>query len=212
MRTSHLPGEDTQGDTYGKTNVMTKAPKAVLTAEQWADAALEALGRGGVAAVAVEPLARELGVTKGSFYWHYPNRKALLHAAVALWEVRGTEEVITRVVQAPTPRRRIERLFSEAFSGELETSIYFGLQEASDDPQVALVLRRVTERRTGFLKQCYLELGLSESEATRYALLAYSAYLGTLHLRHETPETFLSVGLQEYVSLVIHTLIPPATS
>jgi AcrR family transcriptional regulator len=191
---------------------MTNAPKAALTAEHWAEAALKALGRGGVAAVAVEPLARELGVTKGSFYWHYPNRKALLHAAVALWEARGTEEVITRVVQALTPRRRIERLFSEAFSGELETSIYFGLQEASDDPQVALVLRRVTERRMAFLKQCYLELGLSEPEATRYALLSYSAYLGTLHLRHETPEAFLPVGLQEYVDLVIHTLIPPEAS
>ena len=48
--------------------------KKTLTAEDWARAALEAIAEDGVTAVAVEPLARSLGVTKGSFYWHFANR------------------------------------------------------------------------------------------------------------------------------------------
>ena len=53
-----------------------------LSRERWASEALKAMARGGVAAVAVEPLARALGVTKGSFYWHFKNRDALIAAAL----------------------------------------------------------------------------------------------------------------------------------
>ena len=55
---------------------------ARLSAEDWAQAALDQIAEQGVASVAVEPLARRLGVTKGSFYWHFPSREALLVAAL----------------------------------------------------------------------------------------------------------------------------------
>ena len=72
-----------------------------LTAEAWAAAALDAMAAGGLDAVAVEPLARRLNVTKGSFYWHFPNREALLKAALALWEQRETVDVVS--YPAPWP-------------------------------------------------------------------------------------------------------------
>src|SRR3546814_7480606 len=82
---------------YGYTVAMmsiTTAPaaekperKGRLSAEDWAQAALDLIAEHGVAAVAVEPLARRLGVTKGSFYWHFQSRDALLQAALARWEV-----------------------------------------------------------------------------------------------------------------------------
>lgn len=60
-----------------------RAPR--LRAVDWAQAALDVVATDGVNAVAVEPLARKLGVTKGSFYWHFPSRDALLHAALERW-------------------------------------------------------------------------------------------------------------------------------
>jgi len=63
-------------------------PRQNLTADDWAAAALEAMASSGIEAVAVEPLARSLGVTKGSFYWHFPNREALMRRALELWSVR----------------------------------------------------------------------------------------------------------------------------
>ena len=57
-----------------------------LSADDWANAALDLIAEQGVASVAVEPLARRLGVTKGSFYWHFPSREALLVAALERWE------------------------------------------------------------------------------------------------------------------------------
>ena len=57
-----------------------------LSADDWAREALDQIAEQGVASVAVEPLARRLGVTKGSFYWHFPSRDALLQAALERWE------------------------------------------------------------------------------------------------------------------------------
>ncbi|MFC7482437.1 TetR/AcrR family transcriptional regulator [Luedemannella flava] len=71
-----------------------------LTTEDWIDAALAAIAEGGVPAVAVEPLAARLGATKGSFYWHFANRDALLDAALARWEARTTTEVIEEITGA----------------------------------------------------------------------------------------------------------------
>src|SRR3546814_6866850 len=81
------------GYTAPMTKAMTKTDKpARLSAEDWAQAALDVVAESGVAAVAVEPLARRLGVTKGSFYWHYPSREALLEAALSRWEAYEQEE------------------------------------------------------------------------------------------------------------------------
>ena len=65
-----------------------------LNAETWERAALEAIAELGLPGVAVEPLAKKLGVTKGSFYWHFADREALLHAALKRWEKRSTDDVI----------------------------------------------------------------------------------------------------------------------
>src|SRR4051812_6560246 len=62
---------------------------ASLGREDWLRAARLALHRGGPDAVRVEPLASALGVTKGSFYWHFADRTALLEALVAEWEEEG---------------------------------------------------------------------------------------------------------------------------
>ena len=56
---------------------MPRETKNVLSANDWAEAALSAIAARGIEGVAIEPLARELGVTKGSFYWHFANRNAL---------------------------------------------------------------------------------------------------------------------------------------
>src|SRR5688572_23444507 len=91
-------------------------PKQNLSAGTWAAAALDAMAAGGVDAVAVEPLARSLGVTKGSFYWHFANREALIKAALDLWEQRETVDVIAGLENEPDAYLRIVNLFKRANS------------------------------------------------------------------------------------------------
>ena len=78
-----------------------------LSADDWAQAALDLVAEDGVHAVAVEPLARRLGVTKGSFYWHFPSRDALLRAALERWEQVELDEVFAQLEAITDPRLRM---------------------------------------------------------------------------------------------------------
>src|SRR5215469_9908618 len=72
-----------------------------LTRDDWITAALASIADGGLAAVGVEPLAARLGATKGSFYWHFKNRDALLEAAIGRWEKETTTDVAARSQRPP---------------------------------------------------------------------------------------------------------------
>jgi AcrR family transcriptional regulator len=158
-----------------------------LAAEDWEAAALDAIAAGGVEAVAIEPLAERLGVTKGSGYWHFASRDDLLRRALERWEQRDTEGVIAALEPIADPRRRLEELFRRAMRFPAGPSLYTALFAAAAHPVVGPVLARVTARRIEYLRGCFGELGLPAEEAHHRALLAYATYVGLLHLGREAP-------------------------
>ena len=171
-----------------------------LTASDWVDAAYSAIAEDGVGSVAVEPLARRLGVTRGSFYWHFKDRGALVEAALERWERESTEAAILATRSIPDPLERFVRLAEEAFdeaprdgdaSGadvSRRRAFELAVSDAADDPVVRPFLRRVTERRIGYIEECYRALGLPEEEAGHRALMAYAAYAGTVRLFRDVPD------------------------
>lgn len=180
-----------------------------LSSEDWADAALDAIAEGGVEAVAVERIARALGVTKGSFYWHFANREALLAAALDLWERQQTEDVIARAEMEHDARRRIHRLFRNANGTKRAGQLYLAFAAAANDPLVGPVMKRVNNRRIQFMVDCYLAMGLDFAEARQRAVLAYSVYLGTLQMRRDAPETIpAGPEFEEYMDYISMVLIP----
>jgi AcrR family transcriptional regulator len=175
---------------------------------EWVDAALKALADGGVAALAVEPVAVRLGTTKGSFYWHFANRAELVTAALAEWEQRYTERVIADLAELPDPVDRLHGLFGRAFRGELTGAIDAALLADAASPLVAPVLERVTRRRLGYLRETYAAMGLPPDRAASRALLAYTTYLGLFSLRRAAPNEVTDAGL---VSALEPLLAPPPT-
>lgn len=171
-----------------------------LTAGDWVDAAYFAMAEDGVGSVAVEPLARRLGVTRGSFYWHFRDRRALVEAALERWERESTEAVISATRSIADPLERFVRLAEEAFDeaprdddasgGDVSRRRAFELavSDAADDPVVRPFLRRVTKRRIGYVEECYRALGLPPEEAGHRALMAYAAYAGTVRLFRDVPD------------------------
>lgn len=181
-----------------------------LSADSWADAALDLIAEQGVAGVAVESLARRLGVTKGSFYWHFQTRDALLEAALKRWETRDIEGLIREADRIADPRERLVDLFRRT-SREMRTHvIYSALLKALDHPAVQPVMKRLSQRRIQYLALAYRGLGLGRRDALNRARLAYAAYVGFLQL-------ILQLRLQRidpadydaYVEHVVDTLIPP---
>ncbi|MGN8157249.1 TetR/AcrR family transcriptional regulator [Salinisphaera sp. SWV1] len=191
---------------------MPKSQKNALSAQDWAEAALEAIGRRGVEGVAVEPLARELGVTKGSFYWHFANRDALLTAALARWEARETDEVLARVQQETDPRARIKRLVTEVNTSRRASRIYTALSSATKPSFVREYVERVSRRRLQFLIDCYAALGLGPGRARQWALQTYSVFLGSLQIRRDLPGEWPAAddpAFADYVRFLMVSLLPP---
>lgn len=181
-----------------------------LAAADWERGALEMVADEGVAALAVEALARRLGVTKGSFYWHFKNREALLQATLTRWEADDERELQHHIgVADDPPRERLGALFRWV-SGEARAHrIYAALLQALDHPLVKPMMTRVSQRRMDFLVLAFRQAGLDHDAARHRARLTYAAYVGLLQLNLTLELPHLSHEQYEaYVEHVIKTLVP----
>ena len=181
-----------------------------LSANDWAQAALDLIAEDGVHAVAVEPLARRLGVTKGSFYWHFPSRDALLQAALERWETAEQELVFGSLEQVADPRERLRALFRLVAHEAKSHIIYSELLKALDHPTVSPVIGRVSQRRLDYLTDSFRQAGMARADAQHRARLAYAAYVGFLQLNLQLQQSKLPHDeFEAYVEHVMSTLIPP---
>lgn len=184
-----------------------------LSAADWEQAALDLIAEQGLAAVAVEPLARRLAVTKGSFYWHFASRDALIEAALKRWEQADVEGLMRQIDPIEDPRERLTQLFLRT-SHEMRTHvIYSALLNTLDHPAVQPVMQRLSLRRINYLAVAYRALGFARRDAMHRARLAYSAYVGFLQLMLQLKLPRLDTeDFEAYVAHVVATLIPPVTA
>jgi AcrR family transcriptional regulator len=191
----------------GKGTGAKRLDEATLTSSDWVEGALQLISEAGLRAFTVEALAARLGVTKGSFYWHFKGRSELLAGALKRWEHRATTEAITGLSAVTDARQRLTFMLEAATQPPRSRSLYAALAEAAYDPMVRRVLNRVASARIGFLETSYLELGLPVSQAKAKAVLAYAAYRGLLQLAHEAPAV-LPDDWPSYVEAVLQALGP----
>ncbi len=133
---------------------------------------------GGVSAVRVDPLAKRLGITRGSFYWHFKNRAALLRALLDRWVEGETEGVIeTNEQGGGTASDRLRRLLRTCASedGRLEMSVR---EWAAGDADARETVRRVDETRIAYMAELSREAGTPKRDAKARARIAYVAWLG----------------------------------
>ena len=181
--------------------------EATLTSSDWVEGALQLISEAGLRALTVETLAARLGVTKGSFYWHFKGRSELLVDALKRWEHRATTDAMTGLAAVTDARQRLILMLNAASQPPRSRSLYAALAAAADDPVVRRVLNRVASGRIGFLETCYRELGLSAPQAKANAVLAYAAYRGLLQLAHEAPAV-LPDDWSAYAESVLEALCP----
>ena len=187
-------------------------PRERLTRYDWTATALAALAEGGLAAVAVEPLAARLGATKGSFYWHFANREALLEAALVAWEDATTTAVLARVEDSSIdPREQLRLLITLVVDIAERDPVGLGLLAHASHPLVGPTLARVTRARIDGTVRLFARLGFPPAQARRRALLAYSCYLGHAQLAHSTPAVLpkSKASKLDYLDHILATLTTP---
>ena len=156
---------------------------------QWVSAGLEALRKDGIAGVRIERLAAELGITKGSFYWHFRDRGELLEALLEYWAREMTEAEFERI---------------EAVEGGLAQRLLALAEDVLDrgmgryDPairswaraqrKVAAAVAQVDRRRIRALTALFEADGFSAAEARTRARLFYAFLLGEPQVRSPARE------------------------
>ena len=168
-----------------------------LTRQDWVLTALNVFLQEGIGSVQITKLAEDLGVTRGSFYWHFKSRKQLLDAIVAEWRIRNTDIMVQALSRARTVEQGILELFyiwvdHSKFSPQLDQAMrdwgrispeISTLVQSEDDSRVAAIAAFfrdqnyeeteafIRARVTYFTQLSYYALGVEESTEQRMAYL-----------------------------------------
>ena len=154
--------------------------KPRLSQSDWIFAGFNALAELGPAALKAEVLARRIGSTKGSFYWHFPDVPGFHSAMMALWEQRAVTDIIDALAAVPNPRDRLRALAQVA--AEKPTELDPGQPAESAirawaraDPQVRQVVDRVDARRLAYLDTLLEDAGVPPKP---YSGMIYATLIG----------------------------------
>jgi AcrR family transcriptional regulator len=172
------------------------------SAEVWLDAAYQMLVESGVDSVKVMPLAARLGLSRTSFYWHFPDREALLAGLVARWQSKNTENLIART-KAPAATIAEAMLnvtdcwiMLELFDSRMEFAIRTW---ALTDDALAETLIKVDEVRIQALTGMFETFSYPEQEARIRAQATYLTQVGYISMRTQEPVDVRLQRIPDYV-------------
>ena len=196
----------TRADDRKKTGGKARGDQRIGPAE-WVSAGLVLLAKEGIDAVRVEPLAVNLGVTKGSFYWHFKDRAALHAEMLRAWLGVGTGDIIEQVeAGGGTGAERLGRLVklgtSNGKAARLETAIRTW---ARSDAKVAEALGEVDRKRLDYVVKLLVANGLKRDVSRMRAKLLYLALIGTFLTE---PSAELETGPDDW-RVFVHTILLP---
>ena len=185
---------------------MVTSVMARRTRDEWIAAAFDALCDGGIDALRVEPLARRMGVTKGSFYHHFADRRALHLALLDTWEQLGTSAIIDLVEQGDDdPMNRLRSLVGAVFRPDptadaIESAIRAW---AGSDDVAAEAAARVDDRRVAYVTGLLIAAGLPRALASRRAHLLYRTLIGEFMWRASGGPATTKRELDELTALLV---------
>jgi len=148
-----------------------------LTAQDWIDFALTTLINEGFDALKADVLARKLGVSRGSFYWHFTDLGAFHARVIEHWKQVATEAIIADIERYGSLEKRLEVLLRRAFGQSAVLEIRMRAW-ADNNAEAAQALDDVDHRRRGYLEQLLLEARIAPPLAATRTQVLYWAYLG----------------------------------
>ncbi len=160
-----------------------------LDPERWVDAAIDVLAKEGIGGLRVEVLAKRCGVTKGSFYWHFKDRRALLDAVLTRWKDGRIRDIEKTTAVAPGREREQLHYAIEVYGASRNRkgmAIELAVRDwARHDAVAAAVVESVDLYRLECTRKLFVAAGMSDAEAKSRSLLLYACVFG-LSLMHYT--------------------------
>jgi AcrR family transcriptional regulator len=148
-----------------------------LSAKDWLDQGLKTLAQNGFTALKAEPLAKAMGVSRGSFYWHFADIGAFHAAILQHWREVAAEQIIANVEAASKDQNPLTLLPRRVFGERLALENAVRTWASVEAPARAAV-QAIDQRRLGYVESLLRQSGLPAEKARARAQILYWAFLG----------------------------------
>jgi AcrR family transcriptional regulator len=148
-----------------------------LSAKDWLDQGLKTLARDGFTALKAEPLAKAIGVSRGSFYWHFADIGAYHAAILKHWREVAAEQIIANLEASANDDNPLALLLRQAFGARLTLEKAVRTW-ATLDPSARRAVQAIDRRRLSYVERLLKRSGVAPDVARARAQIFYWAFLG----------------------------------
>ncbi|MEB3023316.1 TetR/AcrR family transcriptional regulator [[Mycobacterium] crassicus] len=175
-----------------------------LSVQDWVQAGFGLLAEDGIKALTIDRLCRRLGVTKGSFYWHFADMKTYRQSLIDTWAaVRDSDRGDFEVLAALPARERLSRMMN-SLVGPRHWMLERAMREwARSEGSVAEAVRSSDRRVLRAVRQVFLDDGFDAEEAEMRAGAVFAAGIGFLHLSGARPSPRAVSRREQFVDVML---------
>jgi AcrR family transcriptional regulator len=173
-----------------------------LSAKDWLDLGLKTLAASGFTALKAEPLAKAMGVSRGSFYWHFKDIGAYRAAILKHWREVAAEQVIANLEASSKDDNPLLLLLRRTFSARLalENAVR---SWATVDPMARAAVRATDRRRLSYVQSLFERSGVPPGVARSRAQIFYWAFLGFAQSDKPLPKPRQDAVLEELLRMAL---------
>lgn len=172
--------------------------------DDWIRAGYAILAEEGIKALKIDRLCERLGVTKGSFYWHFDGMPSYRSALIAAWaDLRDEDRLDFDDMGDLSPRERLAAMMSSLMSPRHWTLERAMREWARSDPAVEDSVRESDRRVVAAVRQAFLDYGFDTEEADLRANATFAAGIGFLHLSGPTPSAREAARGDRFLELML---------
>jgi len=175
-----------------------------LTVDNWVAAGFEILAEEGITALKIDRLCSRLGVTKGSFYWHFTDIAGYRATLTEAWgELRDDDRSHFTDMSGIGPRERLSQMMSSLLGARHWTLERAMREWARTDDAVAASVRAADQRVLDAVRQAFVDYGFDADDADLRANATFAAGIGFLHLSGQTPNVRGLARRERFLDLML---------
>jgi AcrR family transcriptional regulator len=182
---------------------MEKRTTKRLSRQDWVRGGIEVLQERGVAGIKIVALAERLGVTSGSFYWHFKGLRSLLDSLLEYWEVALTDAIIVSATGfGGSPEERILHLMVQVIEGDAAALDHAIMVWARNDPAAQEAFERTLQKRFDFARWMFKQAGFSNRQATIRGRLMVTHLMGESSTSLKSNAKWKAIVREEFEVLI----------
>ncbi|WP_304117842.1 TetR/AcrR family transcriptional regulator [Mycolicibacterium bacteremicum] len=175
-----------------------------LTTDDWLQAGYTILAEDGLKSLKIDRLCQRLGVTKGSFYWHFDGMPSYRTALIEGWrDLRDEDRSQIEAVDELPPRDRLAQMMASLVSPRHWTLERAMREWARTDDTVADSVRAADRRILGAVRKAFADVGFDAEDADLRANATFAVGIGFLHLSGHAPDTRLTSQSERFLDLML---------